>query len=117
MNFEGDGQGDLVHHGGREKAVCVYPYDHYPFWENELQKTLDYGAFGENLTIRGYWKRTYQSRFLTNRIMHHEKDDLAGIKKILEVEELSVNWRATFVKRLEGIEANPQERLAGDVMR
>ncbi|GBK60537.1 hypothetical protein PbDSM24746_05410 [Paenibacillus macerans] len=52
-----------------------------------------------------------------NRIMHHEKDGLAGIKKILEVEELSVNWRATFVKRLEGIEANPQERLAGDVMR
>ena len=49
--------------------------------------------------------------------MHHEKDGLAGIKKILEVEELSVNWRATFVKRLEGIEANPQERLAGDVMR
>jgi MOSC domain-containing protein YiiM len=53
LNFEGDGQGDLIHHGGREKAVCVYPYEHYPFWENELRTSLDYGAFGENLTIRG----------------------------------------------------------------
>lgn len=53
LNFEGDGQADLVHHGGREKAVCVYPCEHYPYWENHLQKPLDYGAFGENLTIRG----------------------------------------------------------------
>lgn len=53
LNFEGDGQGDLVHHGGKEKAVCVYPYEHYPFWENELRRPLDYGAFGENLTIKG----------------------------------------------------------------
>lgn len=53
LNLEGDGQGDLIHHGGREKAVCVYPYEHYPFWEKELQTSLDYGAFGENLTVRG----------------------------------------------------------------
>jgi MOSC domain-containing protein YiiM len=24
-NFDGDGQGDQVNHGGPEKAVCVYP--------------------------------------------------------------------------------------------
>ncbi len=45
--------GDLVHHGGAEKAVCVYPYEHYLFWEKELQRKLEYGAFGENLTIKG----------------------------------------------------------------
>jgi len=28
--FEGDGVGDLRHHGGRDKAVCVYSLDHYP---------------------------------------------------------------------------------------
>jgi MOSC domain-containing protein YiiM len=52
-NFDGDGQADLVHHGGREKAVCVYPYEHYAFWEQELNQELAYGAFGENLTIQG----------------------------------------------------------------
>ncbi|MCZ8519224.1 MULTISPECIES: MOSC domain-containing protein [Paenibacillus] len=50
---EGDGQGDLVHHGGRDKALCVYPYGHYSYWEKELQQPLPYGAFGENLTLRG----------------------------------------------------------------
>ncbi|MCM3709431.1 MOSC domain-containing protein [Sporosarcina luteola] len=53
VNFDGDGQGDLVNHGGVDKAVCVYPYEHYPYWEEELGKTLNVGAFGENLTLRG----------------------------------------------------------------
>lgn len=52
-NFDGDGQADLVHHGGREKAVCVYPYEHYPFWENELQRKLEFGALGENINNQG----------------------------------------------------------------
>ncbi|MCR6105821.1 MOSC domain-containing protein [Salipaludibacillus agaradhaerens] len=47
----GDGQADLVHHGGPDKAVCVYSYDHYPYWEKHLDNTISYGAFGENLTI------------------------------------------------------------------
>jgi len=53
LNFEGDGQADLVHHGGRDKAVCVYPYEHYAYWEKELNLTLEAGAFGENLTVHG----------------------------------------------------------------
>lgn len=53
VNFDGDGQGDLIHHGGVEKAVCVYASEHYPYWEEELEKTLEVGAFGENLTLRG----------------------------------------------------------------
>lgn len=52
-NLDGDGQGDLVHHGGREKAVCVYPYEHYPFWEEALRRQLSYGALGENVTTQG----------------------------------------------------------------
>lgn len=52
-NLEGDGQADLKHHGGRDKAVCVYPYEHYSYWKNELQTELEFGAFGENLTTRG----------------------------------------------------------------
>ncbi|MNH96211.1 6-N-hydroxylaminopurine resistance protein [compost metagenome] len=185
LNLEGDGQGDLVHHGGREKAVCVYPYEHYPFWENELKRPLEYGALGENLTIKGlletdvcigdvfelgkaivqvsqprqpcykltirhgvpdmllkvqqtgytgFYFRVLEEGVVTkddglsllhrhpkeitvsfaNRIMHREKDNIEGIKQILEVEELSSNWRNTFLKRLAGTETDSRERLTGN---
>ncbi|MNU50686.1 6-N-hydroxylaminopurine resistance protein [compost metagenome] len=185
LNLEGDGQGDLVHHGGREKAVCVYPYEHYPFWENELKRPLEYGALGENLTIKGlletdvcigdvfelgkaivqvsqprqpcykltirhgvpdmllkvqqtgytgFYFRVLEEGVVTkddglsllhrhpkeitvsfaNRIMHREKDNIEGIKQILEVEELSLNWRNTFLKRLAGTETDSRERLTGN---
>ena len=51
--FEGDGQADLVNHGGEDKAVCVYPFDHYPYWERALGWGLQPGAFSENLTVSG----------------------------------------------------------------
>ncbi|NRR23375.1 MOSC domain-containing protein [Brevibacillus sp. MS2.2] len=185
LNFEGDGQADLVHHGGKEKAVCVYPYEHYPFWEAELQRKLAIGAFGENLTIRGlvetdvcigdtfqlgeaivqvsqprqpcyklsvrygvpemlvkvqetgytgFYFRVLKEGLVShmdgltrlsshpkeitvsyaNRIMHQEKENIDGMKKLLEVEELSSNWRATFTKRLSGIEIDTRERLTGN---
>lgn len=53
VGFEGDGQADLVHHGGPDKAVCVYPYEHYEYWSEYLQEKLQLGAFGENLTLFG----------------------------------------------------------------
>ncbi|WP_042478816.1 MOSC domain-containing protein [Bacillus ndiopicus] len=186
LNFEGDGQGDLIHHGGREKAVCVYPYEHYPFWENELKRPLEYGALGENLTIKGlletdvcigdvfklgkaivqvsqprqpcykltvryglpdmllkvqqtgytgFYFRVLEEGVVSkddelsllqrqpkevtisfaNRIMHREKDNIEGIKQILEVEELSSNWRKTFLKRLAGTEKDSSERLTGNM--
>ncbi|MFF2479502.1 MOSC domain-containing protein [Paenibacillus sp. NPDC058071] len=49
--LSGDGQADLVHHGGPDKAVCVYFERHYPYWESVLQTTLPFGAFGENWTL------------------------------------------------------------------
>ncbi|MEG7283547.1 MOSC domain-containing protein [Bacillus sp. 0909A] len=52
-NFEGDGQADLVNHGGPDKAVCVYPAEHYPFWTEFLSRSLPDAAFGENLTVQG----------------------------------------------------------------
>lgn len=51
VNLEGDGQADLINHGGADKALCVYSYMHYPYWEKKLQRKLAYGAFGENLTV------------------------------------------------------------------
>jgi MOSC domain-containing protein YiiM len=52
-NFDGDQQADQVNHGGFEKAVCVYPFDHYPYWSRQLGRDLKPGAFSENLTISG----------------------------------------------------------------
>jgi len=53
QGFEGDGVGDLKHHGGSDKAVCVYSIDHYPWWERVLGITMPSAAFGENLSVTG----------------------------------------------------------------
>jgi MOSC domain-containing protein YiiM len=53
VNFVGDGQADLVNHGGEDKAVCVYPFEHYAYFSSEIGLSLSYGAFGENLTLLG----------------------------------------------------------------
>ena len=51
LGFEHDGVGDLKHHGGEDKAVCVYSLEHYPYWEDVLGIKLPAAAFGENLTV------------------------------------------------------------------
>ncbi|WP_052572879.1 MOSC domain-containing protein [Haloferula sp. BvORR071] len=52
--FRSDEQADRRYHGGSEKAVCVYPAEHYPYWREALEyPDLPHGAFGENLTIEG----------------------------------------------------------------
>lgn len=172
VNFEGDGQADLVNHGGRDKAVCAYPSEHYPHWEKELGKPLDASAFGENLTLRGltedelcigdsfqmgeavvqvsqprepcfklslihgrkdmplliqnlgytgFYFRVLKEGIVSpsdelvhisrpalaitvteaNRLMHHDKNDLDGMRTLLKVDELSEGWRKTFQKRLD----------------
>jgi MOSC domain-containing protein YiiM len=53
LNFDGDGQADLSVHGGRDKAVYAYPFEHYREWETKLGRSLLPGAFGENLTTEG----------------------------------------------------------------
>ena len=59
LNLEGDRQADLRVHGGREKAVYVYPSEHYPFWRAELPGiSLPYGIFGENFTTEGLDERS-----------------------------------------------------------
>ncbi|ANC07779.1 MULTISPECIES: MOSC domain-containing protein [Bacillus cereus group] len=184
VKFNGVGQADLVHHGGVDKAVCVYTDDHYPYWEKELNQDLVYGAFGENITVSGmreedvcigdtfelgeaivqvtqprqpcfklakkynipklplYFQETGYTGFyfrvlkegwvsavdtlkrlqsdpkgvsvaFANRIMHKEKQNIEGIKRILEVNALSSSWRKSFEKRISGEEINTKERLEG----
>jgi len=52
LGFEGDQVADPGHHGGSDKAVCVYSADHFPFWAKELSRLILPGAFGENLTVQ-----------------------------------------------------------------
>ena len=55
--LEGDRQRNLKHHGGSDRAVCLYSFDRI----RELQKeghTVSVGLMGENLTIMGLdWRR------------------------------------------------------------
>jgi len=54
FNLDGDQQADLTVHGGWDKAVYVYPSEHYAFWRKELPgEKLPYGSFGENFTSEG----------------------------------------------------------------
>ena len=53
MGFQGDQVADPVNHGGRDKAVCGYPADHYSTWQQELSRDMPPASFGENLTIMG----------------------------------------------------------------
>ncbi len=51
-NLEGDGQADLNVHGGPHKAVYVYSYEHYAYWQRILDRDdFTFGQFGENLTV------------------------------------------------------------------
>lgn len=182
--LEGDAQADLKNHGGPDKAVCVYPLEHYPYWSARLGRSLKPGAFGENFSTErllepevcvgdvyqvgsaivqvsqprqpcfkmaarhgvkelAWWVQEagftgFYFRCLepgeaqaggdiallersaaevtveeANRVMHHDKRDAAGIERLLEVPELSANWRQTFEKRLVDAREDALSRLEG----
>jgi MOSC domain-containing protein YiiM len=168
----GDEVADLVHHGGPDKAVCVYSLAHYPHWEQVLGRKMAYGAFGENFTVGGLleedvcigdtfragsalvqisqpripcWKLAmkwgleslprlaatsgktgFYFRVLepgtaqagdrlirvkrhpagvtvaeANRVMHRDKQDLAGIRSLLDLRDvLAASWIEMLTKRL-----------------
>ena len=56
LGLEGDEQGDLRVHGGVDKAVHQYAFDHYTAWRQDLgvlPLLQAPGAFGENISTRG----------------------------------------------------------------
>lgn len=97
--FNGDGVADLRHHGGPDRAVCVYPYEHYTFWEKEFGYPLSKAHFGENLTVSNMLEKdTYfgdvyrlgeafiqvtQSRIPCNTITKRTKNPLL-LKRMIE---------------------------------
>jgi MOSC domain-containing protein YiiM len=54
LGLEEDLQADLRVHGGPDKAVYLYPSEHYDFWrEVHGLAPASFGFFGENLTTAG----------------------------------------------------------------
>src|ERR671919_2768926 len=54
LNVDGDGQADLVGHGGEHRAVYVYDRSAYEHWSDFLGRDdLVPGDFGENFTVEG----------------------------------------------------------------
>jgi len=54
--FAGDQVADPTVHGGTDKAIHHYPFDHYAWWQEQLgnHPLLDKpGAFGENIATMG----------------------------------------------------------------
>ncbi|WP_373230970.1 MOSC domain-containing protein [Cohnella sp.] len=171
LGLVGDEQADLVHHGGIDKAICVYNFNHYSHWEKILKRPLVYGTFGENFTVHhlyenevhignifdignavvqvsqprqpcwklamkwgldelpllvtdsgatGFYFRVLRSGEVkagdqlqlkethpaqitiaeANRVMHKDREDINGIRRLLEVEELSASWVNTLTSRL-----------------
>jgi MOSC domain-containing protein YiiM len=57
LNLDGDKQADLTVHGGPDKAVYAYPFEHYGYWQNRLPNMkLSSGMFGENFTTLGLFE-------------------------------------------------------------
>lgn len=178
----GDEQADLKNHGGPNKAVCVYPSEHYPYWAERLARELPVATFGENFTtqglvesdvhigdifkvggavvqisqprqpcfklaarhnlpklalwvqetgLTGFYFRCLEAGWVgpgkaitliernphgvtvaeANKIMHHDKDNVVGIERLLAILELSDSWRRTLEKRRAGHVMSEKERL------
>lgn len=52
--LEGDHIGSVRDHGGPDQAVYLFSQEDYQWWEEELQRRLEPGVFGENLTVTGW---------------------------------------------------------------
>jgi MOSC domain-containing protein YiiM len=53
VNLEGDEQADRKAHGGYDKAVYAYAVEDLRWWRREINRSVEYGGFGENLTTEG----------------------------------------------------------------
>lgn len=49
----GDDVANYKLHGGPDRVLCLYPFEHYAYWEERFQKKLTLPAFGENITATG----------------------------------------------------------------
>ena len=50
VNLDGDDQADRRGHGGPDKAIYAYAIEDQRWWQGQIDRTLQYGEVGENLT-------------------------------------------------------------------
>ncbi|WP_246942068.1 MOSC domain-containing protein [Bacillus pinisoli] len=172
--FLDDGVQQTKYHGGPDRAVLVYCFDHYEKWRNEFGKDLVLPGFGENITVAGlsedlvhigdvyqlgdavieitqsripcdtlskYNKeQTLLSRLVqtgftgylarvrkegwveqdstlirisrnpnsvsvlySNEIYFHDKHNIEGMKKLLDIEELAAAWKKKIKNRYDNL--------------
>jgi MOSC domain-containing protein YiiM len=53
VNAAGDDQADREVHGGVDRSIYAYAAEDYAWWEHKLDRSLEPGTFGENLTTSG----------------------------------------------------------------
>jgi MOSC domain-containing protein YiiM len=51
--FNGDTVAATEFHGGPDRAVCLYPLEHYSKWEAEFGVKINKPGFGENISLVG----------------------------------------------------------------
>lgn len=62
LGLAGDSQADLKVHGGPDKAIHLYPSEHYAHWRDSGHVAADRlvpGSFGENLASEGLLETDY----------------------------------------------------------
>ncbi|NEY71169.1 MOSC domain-containing protein [Bacillus mesophilus] len=169
--FIDDGVQQTKFHGGPDRAVLFYCFDHYQQWEGEFGKPLMVPGFGENITVSGlseadvhigdvyqigeaiveitqsripcntlskyndensllsrlvstgftgYLGRVLQEGWIeqdstitrtkrnpnsvsvlfSNQIYFHDKNNLDGMERLLQIEELASAWRKKIEQRV-----------------
>lgn len=53
LGFSEDSIIDLNVHGGPDQALYLYTQEDYDWWSEQLGKSVEAGAFGENITLTG----------------------------------------------------------------
>ena len=93
--LDGDAQGDLTLHGGTEKAIYVYPKEHYKYWGKKFPElNLSWGIFGENLTIDDFQKEDFivaageEKSYWGNKVFRLTIGNKQGIDLILNGKSL-----------------------------
>src|SRR6266853_1155790 len=130
LNLDGDQQADLTVHGGVNKAVYLYPSEHYSYWRSELPgMDLPWGMFGDADIIKrflasrrtgfyvavmregmvgagdavelvGHEQQDISAADIT-RLYAFDKDDVKSLGQATQIKALPESWKGYFRHQLE----------------
>jgi MOSC domain-containing protein YiiM len=119
--FAGDTVADRKHHGGPDKAVCVYPSSRYECWRDRYGTPLPRPAFGENLLVGGadeddarvgdvYRIGTALVQVSQPRVPCHKPAAFTGEAR-LTLDLRATGWTGWYLRVLEGGEVGEGDAL------